>query len=177
MSAFIEHPPMYFGGRKQTRAIEYVVTKNGCHECVSHQPKSKEYPIIAIKQKLIKIHRFVWEKHHGIIPDGMFICHTCDNKRCINIEHLFLGTPRDNWEDMFEKNRHKFHKFTESERAKIPYRKGQAISWSKLSDEAVKEIRNTPKIYGSGIALARKYNVSQSAISAARTKRKWKHVE
>jgi len=51
-------------------------------------------------------HRVVFEECHGPIPDGMYVCHTCDNPPCINIDHLFLGTPRDNMLDKVAKGRH-----------------------------------------------------------------------
>lgn len=54
---------------------------------------------------LIRPHRFVWWQHHGEIPDGMYICHTCDNPACINIDHLFLGSSSDNARDMMAKGR------------------------------------------------------------------------
>jgi len=50
-------------------------------------------------------HRAVWIAEKGPIPDGMNICHTCDNPRCVSINHLFCGTQRDNIQDMFRKRR------------------------------------------------------------------------
>lgn len=50
-------------------------------------------------------HRLVWEEAHGPIPPGMYVCHRCDNPPCINIDHLFLGTPADNAGDMSAKGR------------------------------------------------------------------------
>jgi hypothetical protein len=52
-----------------------------------------------------KVHRFIWEAMRGPIPSGYFVCHTCDVPRCINIDHLFLGTPLDNMADKVSKGR------------------------------------------------------------------------
>jgi len=49
--------------------------------------------------------RVAWEFTYGIIPDGMLVCHTCDNTRCCNPSHLFLGTQKDNMQDASYKGR------------------------------------------------------------------------
>jgi hypothetical protein len=53
-----------------------------------------------------KAHRLSWQAYRGEIPDGMFVCHKCDVPECINPDHLFLGTPRENAQDMVRKGRH-----------------------------------------------------------------------
>lgn len=50
-------------------------------------------------------HRWIWTQVYGDIPKGLYVCHTCDNKKCINPEHLFLGTQLDNMKDMYAKGR------------------------------------------------------------------------
>lgn len=57
------------------------------------------------KGKTIGAHRYIWVINKGEIPVGMFVCHSCDNPTCVNIEHLFLGTPLDNMRDKISKGR------------------------------------------------------------------------
>lgn len=56
--------------------------------------------------KTVLAHRFIWAKTHGAIQDGLFVCHHCDNRKCVRIEHLFLGTQSDNMRDCVNKKRH-----------------------------------------------------------------------
>lgn len=58
----------------------------------------------------MRTHRLSWEIHNGPIPEGMFICHTCDVRRCVNPQHLFLGDVRDNSADMYAKGREQLGK-------------------------------------------------------------------
>ena len=67
------------------------------------------YGLIAVGRKgegQLLAHRVAWELTYGNIPEGMLVCHHCDNPRCVRPEHLFLGTHADNTHDMMLKGRH-----------------------------------------------------------------------
>jgi hypothetical protein len=71
---------------------------------------SKGYGQFNINQKQYRSHRISWELNNGKIPEGMCICHRCDNKKCVNPYHLFLGTQKDNMQDMARKGLHWKHR-------------------------------------------------------------------
>src|SRR4249919_502266 len=63
------------------------------------------YGVFRLRPKAIWAHRMSWILMRGKIPPGMNVLHRCDNKKCVNPEHLFLGTQRDNLLDMYGKGR------------------------------------------------------------------------
>ncbi len=63
------------------------------------------YGKFTVNKKDVRSHRFSWVLHNAEIPYGMWVCHKCDNPRCVNPEHLFLGTPQDDANDRKRKNR------------------------------------------------------------------------
>jgi hypothetical protein len=104
-------------------------------------------------------HRVALSTAVGPIPAGMFVCHRCDNRACVNPDHLFLGTVSDNHADMVAKQRHAH---------------GERQNKAKLTARLVREIRTSSEPLQS---LADRLGVSISAVSLVRRGRTWRHVE
>ena len=147
------------------RHINPVPTANGCVLWCGARTK-KGYGKLGKGQgkkwRWDGAHRVSWELANGPIPKGMQVLHRCDNPPCVNPLHLFLGTNRDNNQDKINKDRHA---------------RGERHSNAKLTDAAVREIREALKDGVNQYVLAAKYSVNQFAISAINTGKQWKHVK
>jgi len=105
-------------------------------------------------------HRIAYELVYGKIPKGLCVLHNCDNRKCVNLNHLFLGTIQDNNRDKCAKNRQS---------------KGENSGRSKLKVEDVLHIRRLHNNEGYSIAkLARQFNISSSHISDITKEKYWK---
>lgn len=114
----------------------------------------------------VKATRWAWEQYIGPIPDGLLVCHTCDNPPCQNQRHHFLGTALDNNRDREQKGRGGGHKTA-----------GSANGVAKLTDDRVAEIRR--RYAAGGIAqhvLAAEYGVTQTLVSQIVRRIVWRHV-
>jgi hypothetical protein len=96
------------------------------------------------------VHRFFYEQRFGKIPDGLVVRYKCDNRLCCNPEHLELGTPAENSQDMVERGRSA---------------KGSRHRSAKLTEEDVREIRKKLDAGESLSHLARVYGVNAATIS------------
>lgn len=96
-------------------------------------------------------HRLSWEVHKGPIPPGMHVLHRCDNPPCVNPEHLFLGTQRDNNADKTRKGRHA---------------RGERHGNAKLTSEKAARIRQMRADgFGTQDAIARELGVTRSCVA------------
>ena len=126
---------------------------------------STGYGAFGAQGKTRKAHRVSWEIHNGEIPKhdsshGMCVCHKCDNPRCVNPSHLFLGTNTDNVRDMVRKGRH------------VPPI-GEFGGASKLTEADVRAIRNDARTTRK---IAEDYPVSKSQIHSIKSGNSWKHI-
>jgi len=80
------------------------ILDNGCHEWVSSKNKFGYGKFFWSKGWKLA-HRVSWEQKNGFIPFGKFVLHTCDNSSCVNVEHLYLGSYKDNAQDRESRNR------------------------------------------------------------------------
>jgi len=69
---------------------------------------SNGYGTIGLRGKVLSTHRLSWELVNGPIPSGLYVCHRCDTPACINVDHLFLGTAKDNVTDKVQKGRQRY---------------------------------------------------------------------
>jgi hypothetical protein len=101
-----------------------------------------------------RTHRLIWVAHNGAVPDGMYVCHACDNPACIAIEHLFLGTPGENYADMRNKGRSRYN--------------------AKLTLAEVAEIKKRLSAGEPAVSVARDYCVRYDQIIAIKNGQAWR---
>lgn len=141
------------GGRKARKPIIWVKNQEDCYICVSHKVNSQGYATTSFKGESTQLHRLVYEELKGEIPPGFHIRHTCDNRLCINPEHMLTGTATDNMRDMLERH---------------------GANNVKLTPTQAREARNSLK---STKELAKEFNVTWMCIHNIRKRRTWKNLK
>lgn len=127
------------------------------------------YGHFGIGNRLLKSHRVAYMMQYGVIPEGLKALHHCDNRRCCNPDHLFLGTQQENIADMVSKGRQRGAPGDRNASRLYPERRprGESHSAAKLTAVQVDEIRRRYSAGGcSHYQLAREYGVARSLIYA-----------
>jgi hypothetical protein len=121
------------------------------------------YGNASLKGRPKAAHRLAWIITYGDIPDGLCVCHHCDNHLCVRPDHLFLGTFSDNTKDMFRKHRDNHAK---GERGK-----------AKLKEAEVVQIKRKLLNGETPSSIAPQFNISSSEIEHIKYGHSWKHIK
>lgn len=120
------------------------------------------YGRYSYKEKMLSSHRVSYELTYGSIPDGLCVCHRCDNPSCVNPSHLFLGTHTDNMRDKIKKGR-----------SKSVAPKGEKNGQAKLTESQVLTIRTDTRTQR---VIAKDFGICQSSVMYIKSGLGWKHV-
>ena len=132
----------------------------GCWIWTGIIDKQTGYAVANIDGKKSSVHRLSYRLWHGETVNGKYVCHKCDTRPCVNPDHLYLGTPKENYRDMQSRGR-----------ANPP--KGEKQGKAKLTDALVLQIRSSPLSHAH---WARTLGVAGSTILNARKRTFWKHL-
>jgi len=120
----------------------------------------------------ISAHRISWIFHFGSIPDSLYVLHKCDNRKCVNPNHLFLGTHADNMQDMWNKNRHPTENMGRTSETMI----GEKNVKARLSERDVRLIRLMNGVGVNHLELSALFGVNKPAIWKIVHRVNWSHV-
>lgn len=150
---------VYFEAR--LRLLENIKIKNGCWiwqlSCFHDG-----YGQSSLLGKKMRAHRLSYFLFTGVDPKELYVCHHCDNPKCINPDHMFLGTYEENMQDCRNKKR---------------FIKGEKQGRSKLKEFQIKEIKS---LLDEGVYqkdIAKLYEVTSSNISCINRKVSWRHLQ
>lgn len=149
----------------ETRFWQKVTKTDGCWVWNGALSRAG-YPVLGDgAAKTVYGHRVSYELANGSIPAGRYVCHTCDNRACVNPAHLFAGTPKDNMQDCVRKGR-----------LANGSRPGELHSNAILSEQDVLAIRAALASGVKSSSLQVQYGVSKSNIQCIKHRRSWRHV-
>lgn len=133
----------------------------------------KRYGQFSINGSGIRAHRASWEIHNGPIPDGIFVCHKCDNPPCVNPSHLFLGTVIDNRRDASRKGRipKPTRDFFDN---KQRFFRGELHPNAQFAVKDIVEIRAYPKVRGASVVIAKRFGCASITIWEILKERAWR---
>lgn len=154
--------PLMLGQSRERSFWRRVIRTDGnCWEWSGSKDRDG-YGQVILAGHTWRAHRIAWMLTYGEITSKEHVLHKCDNRSCINPDHLFLGDPKINSDDAVAKGR------------KIMSRKGENHGRALLTEDLVRKIRNSPELPS---VLSRQLGVHLCTIIAARLGRTWKHVQ
>lgn len=146
------------------KPIEHIVNGRGCYICSSHSCNNKGYPqitrMIGGKCVTLKIVRYLWIEEYGEIPDGLHTLHDCDDRACINLSHIYLGTNQDNVRDKMVRGRYRGN-----------------VGTGKFSNGMIQSIRVFYERFPNCALVGREFGISASTCADIVKRRIYKYVE
>jgi hypothetical protein len=147
----------------ERRLQKYKILENGCWHFLGSKDKDG-YGVFGYgRGKQLRAHRASFEFHKKTSAVGLLVCHSCDNPSCINPDHLFLGNPKDNTQDMIKKGRKANCQGSNHPLAKL----------SVLDIVLIKQYRSTGKKLKE---IADQFGVTFQTISEICRGKTWKHL-
>lgn len=143
---------------RQTSKAPGLGPQGNCWEWTGHRDRTGHAKMKDDHQKSAGVHRVAYEAAFGPIPEGVFVCHRCDNGACVRPSHLFLGDQDANMKDMSVKGR---------------AARGEKNFRAKLSEADIRAIRRDHR---TNVAIGSQYGVSPPTISKIKWGRLWAHV-
>lgn len=193
LSRFRKHGDVMYGNdRKIVRSKGYTledrfwskVNKDGamrpnmttqCWDFVSGGT-SKRYGLFSFQGEQDGAHRWSYRIEHKLteIPEGLQVCHKCDNTLCVRPDHLFLGTPLQNMQDKDAKGRGNYTAWRLEKPERQP--RGERVNTAKLTAQDVINIRTRRGDGEPLLDIADDYNITRTQVSRIYLRQAWKHI-
>ena len=135
----------------------------GCWLWTAGRSGGKRYGVMAFNGKPQLAHRISFILHKGKFPENLYVCHKCDVGLCVNPDHLFLGTQKDNMNDCQKKGR-------------FPSVLGSKNPRARINEEQVLKIKELFAAGHSRSELSKKYNISKQSVNRLLRGATWANV-
>jgi hypothetical protein len=157
---------------------------NGCWIWTAARSSHGYGKIGGPSRRILKAHRVAWELVHGSIPEGFLVCHHCDNPPCVNPDHLYLGTHKDNSRDMVVRGRAKRYQGPPPTGDRhgsrtMPHRvaRGSRNGFSKLTERDAQWVWALRALGYQYAEIAAVFGVSTATVSRILRRKNWTHVD
>lgn len=153
--------PLVLSIKDRLSSLSKVNELTGCIEWVASLSKDG-YGKMDIHRRTMRSHIVSYREHKGEFPEGMQVLHTCANRKCINPEHLYIGTHKQNMKDMIRDGNYAY---------------GSRHGRAKIKEADVHEIHLSASKGITRKSLAHKFDLSVTVVGHILTGKLWKHVE